>query len=108
MGAKKKNGRPPWFKVPSSLRLTFMSVDANALGEGFLAALNYLEFGEEPEKFSSPMVVLVFRALKELCDEAVADYENKRKAGLEGAERKKAKRAAEEVPPPTDADAPPR
>ena len=105
MGTRKKKGRPPWFKVYGSLRLTFKSFDNSAVGEGFKAAINYFDLDEEPESFTTPNAIIVFNALKELCDAAFEDYELRVKAGHDGAERKKAKREAEKTPPP---DAPPR
>lgn len=82
--ARKKDGRPAWFKVFRNQRSTIDAVPDAAAGQALKAAFHYADTGEVPTL--EPIAAVVFAAFREHIDEANSDYQKASKAGQKGNE----------------------
>ena len=80
--ARKRDGRPVWFKVFRNQRSTIDAVSDVAAGQAIKAAFHYADTGEVPAL--EPIAAVAFAAFREHIDEANSDYQKASEAGQKG------------------------
>lgn len=68
-----KKERPTWFRVFLHQKTAMEMVPREVLGEVLLAAMNYFEFGTEPQL--DPLGMILFASFKASIDESFDDYQ---------------------------------
>lgn len=82
--ARKKDGRPAWFKVFRNQRSTVDAVPDEVAGQALKAAFYYADTGEIPE--IGTLAAVLFASFREHIDEAYSDYKKASEAGQKGNE----------------------
>lgn len=80
--AKKKEGRPSWFKMFLHQKALVDAVPDDVAGKALKAVFRYFESGEVGEL--DPLAFAVFASVKPYIDESFNDYQRSSNAGRQG------------------------
>lgn len=90
--ARKKEGRPSWFKMFLHQKALIDAVPDEVAGKALKAALQYFETREEGNL--DPLSSAVFASIKPYIDESFDDYQRSSDAGKAGNEKRWSKKVS--------------